>query len=275
MTSGARILAFEKWEGLGNDFIVVDGPPPPAEAVRALCDRRRGVGADGVLAIEPADGAAARMTVVNADGSRPEMCGNGLRCVAGWLVDRGRAPVGAWAVAATDAGSRPFLVERAADGFDVAIRMGEASFDGELAAVVEGERLAFDRVSMGNPHAIRFGAYDEEDLARIGPQVTGLPPGGTNVELVRGEGVHLDVLVWERGVGPTAACGTGACAVAAAACRSGRSPFGVPLEVVLPGGALSIEVAPGSFAVTMRGPARRAFCGEVATTATARAVEAI
>lgn len=258
------ILAFEKWEGLGNDFVVVEGPPPAADVVRALCDRRRGVGADGVLVVEHVEGAAARMTVINADGSRPEMCGNGLRCVAGWLVERGRAPEGAWVVAATDAGPRPFEVARTSDGFDVAIRMGAATFGGELVVDVGGEPLAFERVSMGNPHAIRFGPFDDADLARIGPRVALAPEGGTNVELVRGEGRHLEVLVWERGVGPTAACGTGACAVAAAAVRSGRSPAAAPIEVVLPGGPLLIEVAPGSFEVTMRGPARRAFRGEVA-----------
>src|SRR5687768_14764213 len=87
-------LTFEKWEGLGNDFVVIEGPPPSPALARALCDRRRGIGADGVLAVQPADGAAARMIVVNADGSRPEMCGNGLRCVAAWLLDRGRVEEG-------------------------------------------------------------------------------------------------------------------------------------------------------------------------------------
>lgn len=256
-------ITFEKWEGLGNDFVVVEGPPPPESVVRALCDRRRGVGADGVLAVETAPGFAARMIVINADGSRPEMCGNGLRCVAGWLADRGRVQPGAWALAATDAGPRPFLVTRADDDrLDVAIRMGAARFDDDLVVEVDGVALTFASVSMGNPHAILFGRFDASDLARIGPRVAVAPPAGTNVELVGGAGRSLDVLVWERGVGPTAACGTGACAVAAAACKEGRSPIGEPIEVMLPGGPLVIEVEAGSWEVTMRGPARRAFRGE-------------
>lgn len=257
-------IAFEKWEGLGNDFVVVDGPPPPEQVVRALCDRRRGVGADGVLAVEAEPGFAARMIVINADGSRPEMCGNGLRCVAGWLADRGRVEIGSWAVAATDAGPRPFLVTRGDErGHEVAIRMGAARFGDDLVVTVDGEPLTFATVSMGNPHAIRFGRYDEADLGRIGPRVAVVPAAGTNVELVGGDGRRLEVLVWERGVGPTAACGTGACAVAAAACKAGRSPLGEPIEVVLPGGPLAIEVEAGTWEVTMRGPARRAFRGEV------------
>lgn len=256
-------ITFEKWEGLGNDFVVVEGPPPPESVVRALCDRRRGVGADGVLAVEAAPGFAARMIVINADGSRPEMCGNGLRCVAGWLADRGRVQPGAWALAATDAGPRPFLVTSAGRGHDVAIRMGAARFGDDLMVAVDGVSLTFTTVSMGNPHAILFGRFDRDDLGRIGPKVAVVPPAGTNVELVGGDARNLDVLVWERGVGPTAACGTGACAVAAAACKAGRSPIGEPIEVMLPGGPLVIEVEAGSWEVTMRGPARRAFRGEV------------
>ncbi len=271
MTSHRDGLPFEKWEGLGNDFLVLDGEPPPPEVVRALCDRRRGVGGDGVLAVTAGSGGAPRMTVINADGSRPEMCGNGLRCVAAWLVERGRAAPGVWTVAETDAGPRPFLVAPggAAGAWDVAIQMGRAVFEDDLEVEIEGERLRFLRASMGNPHAVRFGAFDDADLARVGPCVSVAPAGGVNVELVRGEGRRLDVLVWERGVGPTAACGTGACAVAAVACREGRSPFGEPIEVGLPGGPLLIEVEAGTFAVTMRGPARRAFRGEVAGASTA------
>lgn len=251
---------FEKWEGLGNDFVVVEGALPEPGEVRALCDRRRGVGADGVLVIEPAPGFAARMTVLNADGSRPEMCGNGLRCVAGWLAARGRAEPSTWVRVQTDAGPRSFRAEATPDGWSVAIRMGAATFQEDL--VVLG--TTFRQVNMGNPHAIAFGAYDAGDLDRLGPRVATTPAEGTNVELVRGEGRRLEVLVWERGVGPTQACGTGACAVAAIACRDGRSPFGEALEVVLPGGALRVVVEPGSFEVEMTGPARRTFSGHLA-----------
>lgn len=254
------VSAFEKWEGLGNDFVLVEGPAPDPDEVRALCDRRRGVGADGVLSVDLDEDGRPRMVVQNADGSRPEMCGNGLRCVAAWLAERGRIAPDTWTEIATDAGLRAVRVGGEGGVFSVSVRMGEATFQEDLALPSEpGAR--FRCASMGNPHAVRFGAFDERDLARLGPVASTLPPGGTNVELVRGEGQRLEVLVWERGVGPTQACGTGACAVAAVACRDGRAPFDAPIEVVLPGGPLLVSVARGTFEVTMTGPARRAFVG--------------
>jgi diaminopimelate epimerase len=250
-------LHFEKWQGTGNDFVVVHGPPPTTDQVRLLCDRRRGVGADGVLVV---DDAAPAMIVLNADGSRPEMCGNGLRCVAAALAERGVAPFDRWTPIATDAGAREVRVTRRGDEHDVAIRMGRATFQPDLVVRHDGEAVVFRRASMGNPHAVRFDA-DGTELATLGKRVSESVEGGVNVELVRGEGLRFEVLVWERGVGPTLACGTGACAVAAVACRDGRAPFGRTIVIDLPGGPLEIEVAADSFEVTMRGPAARAFVG--------------
>lgn len=263
MTALEASLGFEKWEGTGNDFVLVEAPLLSPDRVRALCDRRRGIGADGVLTIggtaeEPS------MIVVNADGSRPEMCGNGLRCVAGWLASRGRIPENEWTTVATDAGPRPVLVTAASsttDALSVAIRMGKASFQPDLVFPFRDRALTFRRASMGNPHAVCFDAWREEFEA-LGDSVATSVAGGVNAELVRGEGKRFEVLVWERGVGPTLACGTGACAVAAVACRDGRAPFGEPIVVELPGGPLEIVVA-DDYEVTMRGPARRVFAGRI------------
>jgi len=270
MTRGA--LRFEKWEGLGNDFVVVDDATISAEEARRLCDRRLGVGADGVLVVRRRH---ARMEVWNADGSRPEMCGNGLRCVAAYLVTRG-APADVLRIQ-TDAGERRCEVAKVGAGagagagehrYEVAVDMGRARIGEPLVVGVDGREHRFLGVDVGNPHAITFEPYAEEEIDVIGPRVSTAPPGGVNVEFCRAHGERgqtrrIDVVVWERGVGRTLACGTGACAVAAAACELGLAPFEVPLEVALPGGALLISVEAGTRALLMRGPARRVFAGEV------------
>jgi diaminopimelate epimerase len=261
-------VRFEKWEGLGNDFVVLRDPPLALDdvddaGVQRLCDRRVGVGADGVLFVETRDRTTPRMIVRNADGSRPEMCGNGLRCVAGHLVLAGGS-VSRALVIATDAGDKTCEVRSTSEGsVDVIVDMGVARAGPDLIAVVGGQEHRFHTIDMGNPHAISFADHAEGALHALGPVVTRIPPGGTNVELCRTLPDRIVVGVWERGVGPTQACGTGACAVAAAACDTGRASFGVPITVELPGGALEITVAAGSRAVRMRGPARRVFSGEV------------
>lgn len=252
-------LPFEKWQGLGNDFVLVDGRDWAArggdtDLVRAICDRHFGVGADGVLVIERD---APRMIVWNADGSRPEMCGNGLRCVAGFLAPaRGSLALDVH----TDAGLRRCAITRDDTSAEVAIEMGTATFGAPLALTLEGRPLVLATASMGNPHAITFEPLERAFFDRVAPVIERTPAGGTNVELVTVREGGFDVTVWERGVGYTLACGTGACAVAAVACKEGRASFGVPIEVVLPGGPLAITVD-AQFGVTMRGPARRVFSG--------------
>lgn len=254
-------IRFEKWEGLGNDFVVIRDPGEPLadEVVARLCARRLGVGADGVLLVGDAGGAP-RMIVRNADGSRPEMCGNGLRCVAAHL-----APGGADALrVATDAGLKACDVRAlGGDLFEVTVEMGAARRGADLVVPLDGAEHRFLTVDVGNPHAITFEAYDEGAIDRIGPAVARVPAGGTNVEFCVARPERITVVVWERGVGRTLACGTGACAVAAAACETGRAQFGAPIRVALPGGELVITVAPGGERITMRGPARRVFSGEV------------
>lgn len=265
--NGTRV-SFEKWEGLGNDFVLVeeDAAAWSDERVRAVCDRRRGVGADGVLFVDRGSPVELpRMVVRNADGSRPEMCGNGIRCVAAYLVSHVKKASGVIRIA-TDAGPKRCDVSGGGGRFEVSVEMGPARVDGQLAVSIEGRVHVFTFVDVGNPHAITFEPYDEAAIDRIGPRVATHPEGGTNVEfcrLVRGDEPRIDVVVWERGVGRTLACGTGACAVASAACASGLFTYGTPVRVRLPGGDLSITIEVGTSAATMRGPARRVFTGEL------------
>lgn len=257
------IREFSKYEGLGNDFVVVEAATSDAvtsaEAAR-VCDRRFGVGADGVLLVLPGrtPGAVARMRVINADGSIPEMCGNGLRCVAVHVarargLDRGELLVD------TDAGPRACVV----DGPRVRVDMGIVRVSGARELSLAGEGLSVVVADAGNPHAVALGEFSREDVARLGPQVATHAsfPQGTNAEFARLTGPRsIDLAVWERGVGLTLACGTGACATAAVACALGLAPRGVPLAVTLPGGPLEITIDDDGRAL-MRGPARRVFSG--------------
>jgi diaminopimelate epimerase len=262
-------LRFTKYEGLGNDFLVVDAGDDvtfdPAR-VMAICDRHFGVGGDGVLLVTPPKslGARATMIVLNADGSRPEMCGNGLRCVALHLATQDRAR-GVSFIVDTDAGPRLVAVERNERGASVSVGMGRGLPESDFTHAFGAASLSFSRISMGNPHAIAFETgLDEAGLDKLGPAVSAGFERGTNVELVTiRDSRTLDVIVWERGVGRTLACGTGACAVAVAAARQGRVPFATEIEVRLPGGPLQITVARETLDVTMRGPAKQVFSGEV------------
>lgn len=251
-------LAFEKWEGLGNDFVVVDAEAwagRTVDDVRAICDRHRGVGADGVLVVERE---RPRMIVWNADGSRPEMCGNGLRCVAAYL--HAAAPAGEAMTVDTDAGPKACRIVGEGREVVVSIDMGTATFEAPLELEAEGVALRFHRTSMGNPHAITFEPRERAFIDRVAPLVERAPVGNTNVEFVTLRDQVFDTLVWERGVGYTQACGTGACAVAATACREGLAKRGAPIEVKLLGGSLEITVDE-AYRVRMKGPARRVFSG--------------
>ena len=258
-------VSFKKYEGLGNDFIVLDLPAASfaEEAVRRLCDRHFGVGADGILFVGPprGPGSAATMTILNADGSRPEMCGNGIRCVAVHLA-RQLGGDDAELVIDTDAGPRICKVQ----GNEVEVDMGRLVDLGPIDVQVGGRLYRFARISAGNPHAITFERYEPQAIDEIGPLVARAPefPEGTNVEFasLAADG-SIDVVVWERGVGRTLACGTGACATVVAACLSRRRSFGETVLVRLPGGSLRIDVERETLVARMRGPARLVFEGEV------------
>jgi diaminopimelate epimerase len=288
-------LPFVKVEGIGNDFVVVDlrpgrsgalagGPSPEDPAVvRALCDRRFGVGADGVLAILTSATADARMRVLNADGSEAEMCGNGIRCVAKVLYETDPASRRPELRIETGAGILECALDVQGDSVrSVAVEMGRPRLSREEIPLAAGgapralrEAIAardrefrFTAVSMGNPHAVIFvdGADDLRALAEgYGPtlEVTDRFPRRTNVEFARVRGGEIDLVVWERGSGLTLACGTGACATAVGAVLEDRLPAGVETPVHLPGGTLIITVAKDLTNVRMRGPARIVFEGTI------------
>ncbi len=272
------LLPFYKYEGLGNDFLIVEkealgGVLLTTDQAIALCDRHRGVGGDGVLVL---DVATPSMHVLNSDGSVPEMCGNGLRCAALHLARRaGKAALEV--IVATLAGPHPCFVTNRLGAESVAVQMAPPSLlpaDLPLSSAtpwldhplqVDGRTLRLSGVSMGNPHAVTF---DELGDARfeLGPAIQRDPhfPEGVNVGFVserQGSTMRLDVL--ERGAGWTQACGTGACAAAVAAVDTGRAQRDEELSIRLPGGTLLITVrAPGD-SVLMQGPARFVYSGEI------------
>lgn len=286
-------MRFAKYHGLGNDFLVVDlrdergddavAVQEPA-VVKALCDRQFGVGGDGVLAVLPGDpGADARMRVLNADGSEAEMCGNGIRCVAKELFDRGGVKKDRIAID-TGAGRLVCAID-AKDGIaqTVTVEMGaprlsrgeipmtgpagERCLEQPIAIAGQPERK-LTCVSMGNPHAITF-VTDENvrELAEtVGPSIERHAwfPNRTNAEFARVISPReIDLVVWERGCGITLACGTGACATVVAAVITGRAEEDTEVLVHLPGGDLVITVQRGLSNVLMRGPALHVFDGEV------------
>lgn len=259
-------LRFAKWHGLGNDFVLVEGPLSTPERARRICDRRRGIGADGLVTILPprTPGAVATMHITNSDGSVAEMCGNAIRCVAKHLALR-RGLTGTLRID-TDAGTKVCTLHPGPGGevAEVSVEMGAARLEGEGDFTVSGERLHATRVSVGNPHAVVFeeGAPSQERAGRVGPAIERAVPGGVNVGFARPGPEGIDLVVWERGAGLTDACGTGACAAAVASIRLGAAKPGAPVAVRLPGGTLEITVSADLSRVTMRGPAERVFEGE-------------
>lgn len=275
---------FYKYEGIGNDFVVLDrrstGVDIDAEAAVRLCDRRLGIGADGVLAILPHPDpreAIARMVVHNADGSIAEMCGNGLRCAVKYLVDfSGDHPKSVRV--ATGAGVLESAVHyQNGQVAEVEVSMGPARLVADnlpsgktqkpfIDAPLPGyEQLRGTAVSMGNPHLV-LRDIPLSEAGTLGPKLERHPDfrQRTNVEFTRREGAGLELVVWERGCGLTQACGTGACAAAAAWVNAGLLPADEWLPVRLPGGMLHIRVAKDLSQVTLRGPARFVFEGVVA-----------
>lgn len=232
---------FEKLHGAGNDFLVLidseDAHRLAPELVRALCDRRIGVGADGVIrALPPRAGGDLRMELQNADGSRAETSGNGLRCLVLAALRAGMVSGDVIRVE-TDAGVRQVDV----DGDDIAVEMGEvvlASEDVTLPGLPAEVRAR--RADVGNPHIVIWG--NSLDILELGPRLDSAEPGGVNVELIDpAEGGGIDLVVWERGAGETLACGSGSCAAAAAARAWGL--VGDSVVVHNPGGDLRVDLS--------------------------------
>lgn len=275
-------MNFAKYQGTGNDFVmfndVADEVALTADLVRSLCDRRFGIGADGVIRVAPSVRADFLMDYVNSDGSVSDICGNGIRCLAVFARAEGLTSKDEITVA-TGAGKKTVTVQ--ADG-GVRVDMGAPIFEPERVPFdangadplhakieVDGDVVETAVLSMGNPHAVLF--VDEPKLApvgRLGPMIEHDRrfPRKANVEFARVESAQrIDLRVWERGSGETMACGTGACAAAVAARLLRDTKEDV--IVALPGGELSIEWS-GSLTyeapVFMTGPAVEVFRGEIA-----------
>lgn len=282
-------MRFEKWHGIGNDFLLVreedlllderhvflnhEGRPVLSDDTAiALCSRQFGVGADGVLVLGPSSVADACMRIHNADGSEALMCGNGIRVAARYLAGHGYVQLGSegdFTIETAGGTMRPAIL---ADG-TVRVDMGDIVSEGidtihlgELDPTLAGQRLVGHVVNVGNPHFVVACEPDGPDLHRLGPVAEHHPrfPGRSNIEFMAVEhdangASRVRMRVWERGVGETLACGTGACAAAWSAVHD----HGVssPVTVELPGGELVIELE-GSRAF-MTGAAHHAYDGEV------------
>jgi len=249
-------MKFTKMHGVGNDFIVFD--PSEVEGMyltglaRRVCHRHFGVGADGILVPASSQVADLKMVYLNSDGSRSEMCGNGLRCLARYARDHELAEGDALTVE-TGAGIKKVLLY---DDGSSQVDMGVPSF----APAVEIGGFRFLRISIGNPHIVAFLGSEAEvealDLKAVGPPVENDPlfPERTNVEFAYVRGRHeVRMRIWERGAGETLASGSGSCATAVVAIQLGLTES--PVRVVLDGGYVEIEWAREDDPVYMKGPA--------------------
>jgi diaminopimelate epimerase len=278
------MLRFVKYHGAGNDFILVDGLSAqaairPAQAIQ-LCDRHFGIGADGVILALPSKIADCRMQLYNSDGSEAEMCGNGLRCLVRFAWDEGLIRKTELTVETLAGLRRARLAVHGPRVIEISVEMGSplllasdvpTTLAAPTASAVEAPLVMDDTLwhvtalNTGVPHCVIFVEDAEATNWRtIGPRIAAHPafPQKTNVmftQLVAQD--HLYVRPWERGAGPTLACGTGACAAAIAAVLTGRA--GRDVQVTLPGGTLRIQWDAGSNQIIMTGPAERVFVGEL------------
>ncbi|MEW6426188.1 MAG: diaminopimelate epimerase [Bacillota bacterium] len=277
-------MNFSKVHGLGNDFVLVDatrqrpGIPPGedfGQLARKICHRQLGVGADGLVILLPGEKGDVRMRIFNADGSEAQMCGNAVRCVAKYLYDRRLVPKEVIAVETLAGIIRPQIITDGGRVAGVRVDMGEPRLERSQIPMVGapgwviGEPLLIGdhvfnitAVSMGNPHCVIFVPdVDQVPLAEAGPLIERHPafPERTNVEFVQVfNPEEVKMRVWERGAGPTLACGTGACAAAVAGSLNGLTEKTV--RVHLPLGSLLIEWAPDNH-LYMTGPAEEVFTG--------------
>ncbi len=279
---GDADMNFTKWQGCGNDFILVDCRREKIEDygafARRVCDRHYGIGADGVLVLLESDLADFRMRIFNTDGSEAEMCGNGIRCFARYLYDNGMTEKTEFTVE-TGAGILvPEVVLENGKARAIRVDMGKPVLAGDEIPVtgfgkkqvvsepieVAGKTYAMTCVSMGNPHCVLF----VEDIASCGIETLGALfesherfPRKTNTEFVEVKDTkRMRMRVWERGAAITLACGTGACASLVAAVLNGRTER--KAEVELDGGSLLVEWAANDH-VYMTGPAELVFSGEI------------
>lgn len=277
-------LKFCKMHGCGNDFILVNGfaeslPADRGQLAERLCDRHFGIGADGLITLEPEAGYDFRMHIYQPDGSEAEMCGNGVRCAALFANWQGICQAAELNIATLAGLIRPTILAAGETSGLVRVDMGEprlaaraipCTLPGETVleqpVEVSGREFLLSAVSMGNPHAVIFLETPPEQFAvtTYGPLLERheIFPAKTNVEFAQVLDAHtIKMRVWERGVGETLACGTGACACAVAAILTKRAE--APVAIKLAGGELKIDWQPGG-PVFMTGPAEVSFYGEAA-----------
>ena len=278
-------MKFTKMHGCGNDYIYVDGAREiiPAErkseVVKFLSDRHFGIGGDGVIFINPSDVADFEMEMYNMDGSRSEMCGNGIRCVGKYVYDHGLTRKTSLSI--VSCGKIKYLELTVEEGrvTKVRVNMGSPVLEAtEIPVVakqspvvdtpitVDGREYRMTCVSMGNPHAIVYvdEMIDDETMAKIGPLFEHHErfPRRVNTEFVKVlDRERVQMRVWERGTGETLACGTGACAVTVASILNGLTEDGITVELL--GGNLEIFWDREENVVYMTGPATTVFEGEI------------
>lgn len=274
-------LRFTKMHGLGNDFVVVDATRAPVELsperVRAVADRHFGIGCDQLLVVEPATmtGVDFRYRIFNADGGEVEQCGNGARCFARYVHDKGLTDKRSIRVETRSGVIEPRLEASGLVTVDMGVpvlepaRVPFVSDSGEVVQPLEledGTRIAITAVSMGNPHAVQVVTnVDSAPVASIGPQVEGHArfPERVNAGFMQVVDAHaIRLRVYERGAGETLACGTGACAAVVAGILRGLLES--PVRVETRGGELTIAWAGAGTPVHMTGPAVTVFEGEIA-----------
>ncbi len=260
-------MHFTKMQGLGNDYLYVWGEVPEdiEDLARRLSDRRFGAGADGMIFITTSEKADFKMRIFNADGSEAKMCGNGIRCVGKYVYEKGHTDKESLTVE-TLSGVRNLGLD-VIDGKVKSVRvdMGESSVGEDISLTVDGEDVVLTPVSVGNPHAVIFtDDAGNAPLCSLGPKIEchKVFPERVNVEFVEVIGTNkLQMRVWERGSGVTMACGTGACASAAAAVSKGLCRADEPITVHLDGGTLEITIEK-DYKTFMTGPAEFVFEGD-------------
>ena len=276
-------LSFTKMHGTGNDYIYVDlfqqKLENQEEVAKVVSDRRFGIGSDGLICIAPSETADCRMIMYNADGSEGAMCGNGIRCVAKYVYDRGIVPKDHMSIETKSGIKQLELTVEEGKAVYVKVNMGEAVLKpSEIPVQAEGENFIARQieaggrmytvtcVSMGNPHCVVFTeGIDGLDLEKTGPLFENHPlfPDRINTEFVEVIDDHtLKMRVWERGSGETVSCGTGTCAATVAAVLNGHCPRGEEVEVRVRGGAL-YDTYLENGEVLMKGPATEVFQGEI------------
>ena len=261
------VLHLTKHHGLGNDFLVLVDPDGQVELTaalaRALCDRHRGVGADGLIVVRTGrEGTDVTMELRNADGGPAEMSGNGIRCLGQAVIGAGLAG-GPELVVGTAGGVRRLRVgpTDAAGLAQVSVDMGPVQLGGEAGEWMQGDVKAAARASIGNPHVVLLVADVEPvDVTGTGPDIERAEPGGANVEWIAPAGEdRLRLRVWERGAGATLACGTGTSAAVAVAHDWGL--VGNHVVVDNPGGALTVDLHADG--VVLTGPSQQVASVEV------------